>query len=373
MNASAPETVATTAKHRKIIHIDMDAFYASVEQRDAPSLRGRPVVVGGDPQGCGVVAAASYEARAHGVRSAQPMRTALRLCPQAVRVSPNFSKYREVSIQIHEIFHQYTDLVEPLALDEAYLDVTYNKGDIPFGHRVARMIKTQIRSELQLTASAGVAPNKFLAKIASALRKPDGLVVVMPHQVTEFLADLPVEVIPGVGKVTGEQLRKINLNTIAQLAASSPGQLRELVGRRGADLWQRAQGIDDSPVQIERDPKQLSAETTFVDDVHDVLHMQRTLEELSQDVAERLRQRQLCGRIVTIKVRYPDFETITRSQSQGLYLDAQSPIEQLARQLLERTHAAERGVRLLGVGVSGFPETHYGVQLDLFGGMGVAR
>ena len=373
MNAAAPEAVVTTAKHRKIIHIDMDAFYASVEQRDTPSLRGRPVVVGGDPQGRGVVAAASYEARALGVRSALPMRTALRLCPQAVRVSPNFSKYREVSLQIHQIFHQYTDLVEPLALDEAYLDVTYNKADIPFGHRVARMIKAQIRSELQLTASAGVAPNKFLAKIASALRKPDGLVVVMPHQVTEFLADLPVEVIPGVGKVTREQLREISINTIGQLAASTPTQLIELVGRRGSELWQRAQGLDDSPVQTERDQKQLSAETTFVDDVHDVPHMQRTLEELSQDVAERLQRRQLRGRVVTIKVRYPDFETITRSQSQGLYLDAQSPIEQLARKLLERTLAAERGVRLLGVGVSGFPDMHRGVQLDLFGGMGVVR
>ncbi|SVE25923.1 uncharacterized protein METZ01_LOCUS478777, partial [marine metagenome] len=241
------ESPPAKAQNRKIIHIDMDAFYASVEQRDTPSLRGRPVVVGGDPEGRGVVAAASYEARKRGVRSAMPMRTAMRLCPQAVRVAPDFGKYRGVSRAINDIFHEYTDLVEPVALDEAYLDVTYNKADIPFGHRVARMIKGEIRSELKLTASAGVAPNKFLAKIASDLRKPDGLVVVMPHQVTEFLVDLPVEVIPGVGKVTREQLRRVGIDTVGQLAASSPPQLAPHVGRRSSELWQRAQGIDDSP------------------------------------------------------------------------------------------------------------------------------
>lgn len=364
------ESPPAKAQNRKIIHIDMDAFYASVEQRDTPSLRGRPVVVGGDPEGRGVVAAASYEARKRGVRSAMPMRTAMRLCPQAVRVAPDFGKYRGVSRAINDIFHEYTDLVEPVALDEAYLDVTYNKADIPFGHRVARMIKGEIRSELKLTASAGVAPNKFLAKIASDLRKPDGLVVVMPHQVTEFLVDLPVEVIPGVGKVTREQLRRVGIDTVGQLAASSPPQLAPHVGRRSSELWQRAQGIDDSPVHTERDPKQLSAETTFGDDVHDLPQMQQALEDLSQDVAMRLQRQQLRGRVVTIKVRYPDFETITRSQSHGLYLDTQQPIQQIANQLLKRTHAADRGVRLLGVGVSGFPDMQRGVQLDLFGGFG---
>ncbi|MEC9380227.1 MAG: DNA polymerase IV, partial [Candidatus Latescibacterota bacterium] len=315
-------------------------------------------------------AAASYEARKRGVRSAMPMQTAMRLCPQAVRVAPDFGKYRGVSRAINDIFHEYTDLVEPVALDEAYLDVTYNKADIPFGHRVARMIKGEIRSELKLTASAGVAPNKFLAKIASDLRKPDGLVVVMPHQVTEFLVDLPVEVIPGVGKVTREQLRRVGIDTVGQLAASSPPQLAPHVGRRSSELWQRAQGIDDSPVHTERDPKQLSAETTFGDDVHDLPQMQQALEDLSQDVAMRLQRQQLRGRVVTIKVRYPDFETITRSQSHGLYLDTQQPIQQMANQLLKRTHAADRGVRLLGVGVSGFPDMQRGVQLDLFDGFG---
>ncbi|MBT3344583.1 MAG: DNA polymerase IV [Gemmatimonadetes bacterium] len=355
----------------------MDAFYASVEQRDVPAIQGRPVVVGGNPEGRGVVAAASYEARAHGIRSAMPMRTAMRLCPQAVRIPPDFEKYQNVSKCIHGIFHEYTDLIEPIALDEAYLDVTHNKPDIPFGHRVARMIKAQIRADLQLTASAGVAPNKFLAKIASDLDKPDGLVVVMPHQVTDFLQELPVGRIPGVGKVTREQLEQIGIHTIGQLASSSPPLLASHVGRRGAELWKRAQGIDDSPVQTARDPKQLSAETTFTEDLHDVRGMQEALAELSLDVATRLQGRHLTGRIVTIKVRYPDFETITRSQSQGLFLDAPQPIRLLAVQLLQRTDAARRGVRLLGVGVSGFPHSYQSdpppglsAQLDLFDGAG---
>ena len=355
-------------RHRKIIHIDMDAFYASVEQRDTPALRGQPVVVGGRPEGRGVVAAASYEARAHGIRSAMPMRTAMRLCPQAVRVSPDFEKYREASRRIHEIFREYTDQIEPIALDEAFLDVTHNKGEIPFGHRVARMIKSQIRTELQLTASAGVAPNKFLAKIASDLNKPDGLVVVMPHQVTEFLEELPIEKIPGVGKVTGEQLHELGIRTIGQLATTSPDLLQTRLGRRGRDLIERAQGIDESIVCAEREPKQLSAEMTFAEDLHDLVSMHRAVEELSDDVAGRLQQRRLSGHVITIKVRYPDFETITRSQRQAMALNAAHAIRQLAIQLLQRTAADSRGVRLLGVGVSGFPEPIRGLQLDLFAG-----
>ena len=353
--------------HRKIIHVDMDAFYAAVEQRDNPALQGRPVVVGGDPRERSVVAAASYEARRFGVHSAMPMKTALRLCPQAVRVSPDFDKYRRVSGEIHAIFHEYTDLVEPVAFDEAYLDVTYNKQGIPFGHRTARMLKAEIRHQLHLTASAGVAPNKFLAKIASDLKKPDGLVVVMPDQVQEFLRPLPVEKIPGVGQVTRQHLLELGVNTIGELADLPLLGLVRRFGKRGAYLWELAQGRDDSPVDPSWEPQQLSQETTFAVDVYEREEMRLALKELADELSGRLRRRRLRGRSVTLKVRYPDFQTITRSQTQHTYLDQAEAIMERAMELLERTEAEDRGVRLLGVGVSGFEEEEV-VQLDLFAG-----
>lgn len=358
----------TERRTRKIIHIDMDAFYASVEQRDDPSLRGRPVVVGGTPEGRGVVAAASYEARAFGIRSAMPMRTALRLCPHATRVPADFDRYREVSRGIHEIFHEHTDLVEPVALDEAYLDVTWNKQDIPFGHRVARMMKTEIRRRLELTASAGVAPSKFVAKIASSLDKPDGLVTIMPHRIRAFLDPLPVERIPGVGEVTRAQLHAIGIETIAQLALAGAAELGKRFGRRGRYLHLRSQGIDDEPVTPEQEPKRLSAETTFATDVFEEEEMRYAVHDLAQDVAARLRRRSLRGRVVTLKARYPDFETVTRSLTGGLYLDTAPRVFDIAMELLYRTDAGRRGVRLLGVAVSGFAESDGAAQLDLFDG-----
>lgn len=351
--------------HRKIIHVDMDAFYAAVEQRDNPALQGRPVVVGGDPRERSVVAAASYEARRFGVHSAMPMKTALRLCPQALRVPPDFDKYRRVSGEIHALFHEYTDLVEPVAFDEAYLDVTYNKQDIPFGHRVARMLKAQIRRSLGLTASAGVAPNKFLAKIASDLQKPDGLVVVMPDQVQDFLRPLPVEKIPGVGQVTRQQLLEMEIHTIGELAQLPLAQLVRRFGKRGAYLWELAQGRDEAPVDPSWEPQQLSQETTFAVDVYEREEMRAALKELAEELSGRLRRRRLRGRSVTLKVRYPDFQTITRSQTQSAYLDQAESILERAMELLARTEAEARGVRLLGVGVSGFEEEKM-VQLDLF-------
>ncbi len=356
----------TQRSSRKIIHIDMDAFYASVEQRDDPSLRGQPVVVGGTPEGRGVVAAASYEARAFGIRSALPMRTALRLCPHVIRVTTDFDRYREVSRGIHEIFHEHTDLVEPVSLDEAYLDVTWNKQEIPFGHRVARVIKRDIRQRLQLTASAGVAPSKFVAKIASDLEKPDGLVTIMPHQIRSFLDPLPVAKIPGVGKVTGERLQAIGIDTIAQLAAASVSDLERQFGRRGQYLHLRAQGIDNEPVAPISEPKQLSSETTFATDIFDEDQMRYAVQDLAQDVADRLRRRSLRGRVVTLKARYPDFETVTRSLTGGLYLDSAPPVFDIALELLRRTDARRRGVRLLGVAVSGFSDDDRAAQLDLF-------
>jgi DNA polymerase-4 len=344
----------------------MDAFYASVEQLDNPSLRERPVVVGGTAEGRGVVAAASYEARAFGIRSALPMRTALRMCPHVIRVPTNFERYREVSRCIHEIFHEHTDLVEPVALDEAYLDVTWNKQDIPFGHRVARMIKADIRRRLQLTASAGVAPSKFVAKIASDLGKPDGLVTIMPNQVRAFLDPLPVQRIPGVGKVTGEQLSSIGVETISQLGQLGDVELARRFGRRGHYLFLRSQGIDDEAVTPERDPKQLSSETTFATDIFNTDEMRYAVQDLAQDVAGRLRRRGLQGRVVTLKARYPNFETVTRSLTGGLYLNSAPPVFDIALKLLQRTDAERRGVRLLGVAVSGFADDDSTAQLDLF-------
>jgi DNA polymerase-4 len=344
----------------------MDAFYASVEQLDNPSLRERPVVVGGTAEGRGVVAAASYEARAFGIRSALPMRTALRMCPHVIRVPTNFERYREVSRCIHEIFHEHTDLVEPVALDEAYLDVTWNKQDIPFGHRVARMIKADIRRRLQLTASAGVAPSKFVAKIASDLGKPDGLVTIMPNQVRAFLDPLPVQRIPGVGKVTGEQLSSIGVETISQLGQLGDVELARRFGRRGHYLFLRSQGIDDEAVTPERDPKQLSSETTFATDIFNTDDMRYAVQDLAQDVAGRLRRRGLRGRVVTLKARYPNFETVTRSLTGGLYLNSAPPVFDIALKLLQRTDAERRGVRLLGVAISGFADDDSTAQLDLF-------
>jgi DNA polymerase-4 len=353
---------------RKIIHIDMDAFYCSVEQRDDPLLRGRPVAVGGNPESRGVVAAASYEARAFGVRSAMPMRTALRLCPQLVRVAADFDRYRQISSELHGIFHEHTDLVEPVSLDEAYLDVTWNKQDIPFGHRVARIIKSDIRRRLQLTSSAGVAPSKFVAKIASDFDKPDGLVTVMPHQIRAFLDPQPVGRIPGVGKVTKAQLHDLEVDTIHQLSCVSESELTQRFGRRGHYLYRRARGLDDDPVTPEREPKQLSSENTFATDVCDEEEMCHALHDLAQDVAGRLRHRSLRGRVVTLKARYPNFETVTRSLTSGEYLDTAPRVFDIAVGLLQRTDANRRGVRLLGVAVSGFTDDDSCAQLDLFVG-----
>ena len=353
---------------RKVIHVDMDAFYASVEQRDDRSLAGKPVVVGGDPSGRGVVAAASYEARAFGIRSAMPMKMALARCPHAVRVPGDFGKYREVSKTLHEIFSRYTDLIEPVALDEAYLDVTNNKLGVPLGHRVAKMLKSEIRRRLRLTASAGLAPNKFLAKVASDLRKPDGLVVVMPEQAACFLRDLPVGRIPGVGKVTETKFREMGIETIGELAQAGLEQLTDHFGKRGLYLHHRSLGLDDTPVSPRREPKQLSSETTFPDDVFNTEEMRATLVRLSETVSARLQRRGLQGRIVTVKIRYPDFETVTRSRTHGAGLRNGQVVGDLAVQLLQRSQAFQRGVRLLGVGVSGFTATKpSSSQMDLFG------
>ena len=333
----------------------MDAFYASVEQRDRPELRGKPVAVGGAPESRGVVAAASYEARAFGVRSAIPMSRAVRLCPDLVIVRPDFAKYRAASQQVFEIFRQVTPLVEALSLDEAYLDVTENAWQEPLGLNVARRIKTSIRETTGLTASAGVAPNKFLAKIASAWRKPDGLTVIAPERVESFLQQLPVDALWGVGPVTAQRLREHGIDRLVDVRVADPAVLREAVGSMTDWLLQLAAGEDERAVEPNRPSKSSSSECTYAHDLSDVGQMREELDGMARENAEWLRRRGLLARTVTIKVRYGDFTTITRSDTRAATDDPDS-IARRAVSLLDKTEAARRPVRLLGAGVYNLEE-----------------
>jgi len=335
---------------RRIIHVDMDAFYASVEQRDAPELRGRPVAVGGSPESRGVVAAASYEARAFGVRSAIPMSRAVRLCPHLVVVRPDFSKYRTVSQQVFAIFREVTPLVEGLSLDEAYLDVTENAWGEPLGVSVARRVKARIREETGLTASAGVAPNKFLAKIASAWRKPDGLTVIAPERVESFLQKLDVDALWGVGPVTAGRLRERGITRLMDVRTADPAVLRSAVGSMADWLLQLASGHDDRPVEPNRPAKSSSSECTYARDLTDPDRIREEIAQMARENAEWLRRKGLVARTVTIKVRYENFTTITRSDSRPPTSDP-ADIVRRAVALLERTDAGRRPVRLLGAGV----------------------
>ena len=338
---------------RRIIHIDMDAFYASVEQRDNPELAGKPVAVGGSPDSRGVVAAASYEARKFGVRSALPMARAVRLCPELLIVRPDFSKYKAASEKVMEILHSATPLVEPLSLDEAYLDVTENLWNEPLAMNVAQRIKILIFQNLRLTASAGVAPNKFLAKIASGWKKPDGLTVIAPERVESFLQKLPVEALWGVGPVTAKKLRAIGVQQLVDIRTVDADLLFNTVGSLADWLVQLAHGHDPRPVEPERETKSISSETTFARDLTDIAAMQTELDALAADVAASLKRKGLLARCVTIKVRYGDFHTVTRSHTAQGATNSVTSISVRARALLERTDAALRPVRLLGVGAHG--------------------
>jgi DNA polymerase-4 len=338
---------------RRIIHVDMDAFYASVEQRDRPDLRGRPVAVGGPAASRGVVAAASYEARVYGVRSAMPMARAERLCPELVIVRPDFRKYRDVSRQVFEIFREVTPLVEPLSLDEAYLDVTENAWGEPLGMTVAKRVKARIREDTGLTASAGVAPNKFLAKIASAWRKPDGLTVIAPERIEPFLQQLPVDALWGVGPVTATRLRERGIERLVDVRTTDPVVLRAAVGSLADWLLRLARGEDDRPVEPNRAAKSSSSEETYAQDLTDITTIRQEIDRLARHNAEWLQRKSLLARTVTIKVRYDDFTTITRSDTR---LPASDPdaIAQRAVALLDKTDSGQRPVRLLGAGVSNF-------------------
>jgi DNA polymerase-4 len=331
----------------------MDAFYASVEQRDNPELRGKPLAVGGQPTRRGVVAAASYEAREFGVRSAMSMAKAVRLCPALVIVPPDFARYKAASTTVFTIFREVTPLVEPLSLDEAYLDVTENAWGEGLATPVARRLKDRIRAETGLTASAGVAPNKFLAKIASGWKKPDGLTVISPDRVEPFLQQLPVDALWGVGPVTARKLRARGIERLVDVRAAELEALRDTVGSLADWLRQLANGVDDRPVVPNREAKSSGTENTYPEDLTDLLLIRTEIAEMATDAVAWLTRRMLLARSVTIKVRYSDFTTITRSHTTAP-TRKQADVIARALHLLDRTDAGRRPVRLLGVSVHNF-------------------
>jgi DNA polymerase-4 len=339
---------------RKIIHIDMDAFYASIEQRDHPEYRGKPLVVGGPPEGRGVVATASYEARKFGVRSAMSSRHARQLCPEAIFVFPRFDVYHSVSAHLRQIFSRYTDLIEPLSLDEAYLDVTEDKQGIGSALDIAQQIKDAIRDELHLTASAGVSVNKFVAKIASDMQKPDGLTFIGPSRIEKFMENLPVEKFFGVGRVTATRMKNMGLHTGGDLKKLTETQLVQHFGKTGRFFYQIVRGLDERRVQPDREIKSVGAEDTFAEDLEALDDMYVELEHLAEVVHARLYKRNLRGRTVTLKIKYHDFKQITRSQSFMQGVNEKETLFTVACQLLDAVDRQEKRIRLLGISVSNF-------------------
>ena len=345
-----------SVSQRKIIHIDMDAFYASVEQRDFPEYRGKPLAVGGSPTGRGVVATASYEARKFGVRSAMSSRKAIQLCPHIIFVYPRFDVYKAVSKKIREIFSRYTDLIEPLSLDEAYLDVTEDKLNIGSAMEIAAQIKNAIRTELNLTASAGVSVNKFVAKIASDLNKPDGLTFIGPSKIESFMSSLPVEKFHGVGKVTADKMKGMGIFTGADLKALSEEELVRRFGKTGHFYYKIVRGLDDRLVQTHRETKSLGAEDTFTYDLTTTEEMHKELDRIGEIVFNRLQKNQLQGRTVTLKVKFSDFTQITRNQSFNAAVTDIDSIIDTAKNLLDKVEMDGKPVRLLGISLSNFHE-----------------
>ena len=337
---------------KKIIHIDMDAFYASVEQHDNPALKGLPVIVGGDPEKRGVVSAASYEARVYGVHSAMPSSQARRLCPQGNFLPVRMHRYREVSGQIFQILREYTPLVEPLSLDESFLDVSGSEKLFGPAPQIAREVKRRILETTGLTASAGIAPNKFLAKIASDFKKPDGLVEIKPDEVREFLRELPISKLWGVGKATEEVLKGMGILKVGQLALFPAEKIERKLGKFGLELMALARGEDERPVSPDADAKSISQEETFTPDLETPDQMKRILLDQAEQVGWELRKQKLKGSTVTVKVRYPDFTLVTRSLTLPFPTDQGIEIYQTAMKLLPRTEALQRRARLLGVGIS---------------------
>jgi len=341
---------------RKIIHIDMDAFYASVEQRDNPDYRGKPIAVGGSPTGRGVVATASYEARKFGVRSAMSSRKAMQLCPGIIFVYPRFEAYKTVSRSIREIFHRYTDIIEPLSLDEAFLDVTEDKLKIGSALEIARQIKKAIKDELNLTASAGISTNKFVAKIASDINKPDGITFIGPSKIETFINNLPVEKFFGVGKVTAEKMKSMQIFTGADLKKLSENELVKHFGKTGYFYYKIVRGIDEREVQTHRETKSLGAEDTFMHDLTTIEEMHEELDKIADVVFKRLKKSGLEGRTITLKIKYSDFTQITRNHSFPTPTADFDTIINTAKQLLEKVGMEEKTVRLLGISLSNFGE-----------------
>lgn len=350
---------------RRILHCDMDAFYAAIHIRDDPSLEGKPVVVGGDPASRGVVAAASYEARKYGIHSAMPAAQARRNCPETVFLRPDFSRYREESQLIFDIYRDYTPTIQPLSLDEAFLDVSEHLGNFGSATELAQDIRRRVREERRLTVSVGVAANKLVAKIASDFHKPDGLTVVRPHQVEAFLAPLPVRRLYGIGPAAERSLHEMGIATIGELRELSIDRLIARFGKWGRVLFDRVRGIDDRPVHTHRGRKSLSTERTFAENIKDIDEIDRILGTMAEEVAAGLQKRQLATSTVTVKVRYPDFTTPTRSHTLPVPTSDASTIAASARELVRRTEAAKKSVRLLGVGASNLVPGELG-QMALF-------
>ena len=341
---------------RHILHADFDAFYAAVEQRDNPDLRGKPVVVGGSPEGRGVVASASYEVRRFGVRSAMPMRTALQRCPTAIRVPPRFDRYGEVSRQVMVIFKEITPLVEPLSLDEAYLDVTESVTPERSPARIASELKRRVRDDLALTISVGVGATKSVAKIASDIDKPDGLTVVAPGSEREFLAPLPVERLWGIGPKTAERLHRVGIRTIGQLAAKPEEWFVTCFGNTGPGVRRLSLGQDDRPVVVEHERKSVSAETTLARDSDDPELLFELVSQLSQTVGSHLARSDIQGRTVKVKLRLGDFTTFTRQRTLAAPVGSADEVAAAATELVRAEIRPGRLFRLVGVGVSGFEQ-----------------
>ena len=342
---------------RKIIHIDMDAFFATVEIRDNPKLKGKPVIIGSDPRqtgGRGVVSTCSYEARAFGVHSAMSSKEAYERCPQAVFISGNYEKYKTVGLEIRAIFKRYTDLIEPMSIDEAYLDVTENKLGIKSAVKIARLIQQDIWQELHLTASAGVSYNKFLAKMASDYQKPHGLTIILPDQAEDFLKQMDIAKFHGVGKKTVERLHEMSIYTGEDLLAVSEVTLIDRFGRLGFDLYRKARGIHNSPVKANRIRKSIGKEKTYGKILQVEEDIRKELTLLSEKVAHNLSQQGKAGKIIILKIRYADFSTLTRRKSLPQATQDASQISQTALQLYEELAEKEKGIRLLGVTVTGF-------------------
>jgi DNA polymerase-4 len=348
---------------RTILHADLDAFYASVEVLDNPSLRGKPVIVGGDPNARGVVSAASYEARKYGVHSAMPLRTAARLCPDGVFLPGRFDRYRELSRQVMRIFASYTPLVEPISLDEAFMDVTASRAAFGDGETIGRGLKRRVREEAGLVVSVGVATNKLCAKVASDLRKPDALVVVPPGQEAAFLAPLPVSRLWGVGPQSRQALADYGVTTIGQLAAMSEGTLRRRFGVHGVELRLRAQGVDPARVVPSQAPKSVGHELTFDHDVTDPARLEATLLDLAESVASRLRHHHLAAGGVQLKLRYEGFDTITRQAPLGHQVRDLEPLFHMGVSLLRKALTTDRAVRLIGLTAINLADAQ---QLTLF-------